>query len=367
MVQFIVKPKSEYIDPDKKLSGMCCAIPFRHLEIHPGGDTSICCLTFLPEFTGNILQDGPERILKNVKRLQIQNDMKKSKFSYCNDQCVQLSSYLNGGTNYTDIIPVDQLPSTLASSEFQIYFNYDNSCNLQCPSCRTKLIFYNPTDSNDEQAQQINLVHEKVKQLVEVCSKTYNSVLLSITGSGDVFASITYWNYLLELSTNGIPDNVRLNILTNGVLMTENNWNSIKPLLSSIRQIEVSVDAATEPTYKIVRKNGNFKKLCQNLETLDRLIQQGYFPKLECWTNNFIVQKNNYEELIDFVKWQLSFKSKPHIATTLIAQWAHISNEKFAKMAIWQEGNPDREKLRAILQNPIFKHPQVNLGNLSSL
>ena len=99
MVEFIVKPKSEYIDPDKKLSGMCCAIPFRHLEIHPGGDTSICCLTFLPEFTGNILQDGPERILKNVKRLQIQNDMKKSKFSYCNDQCVQLSSYLNGGTN----------------------------------------------------------------------------------------------------------------------------------------------------------------------------------------------------------------------------------------------------------------------------
>ena len=63
MVEFIVKPKSEYIDPDKKLSGMCCAIPFRHLEIHPGGDTSICCLTFLPEFTGNILQDGPERIL----------------------------------------------------------------------------------------------------------------------------------------------------------------------------------------------------------------------------------------------------------------------------------------------------------------
>ena len=110
-----------------------------------------------------------------------------------------------------------------------------------------------------------NVVDEKVKQLVELCSKTYNSVLLSITGSGDAFASITYWNYLLELSTNGIPSNVRLNILTNGVLMTENNWNSIKPLLSSIRQIEVSVDAATEPTYKIVRKNGNFKKLCQTL------------------------------------------------------------------------------------------------------
>ena len=69
----------------------------------------------------------------------------------------------------------------------------------------------------------------------------------------------------------------------------------------------------------------------------------------------------------DFVLWQLTFKSKPNIWTNLLAQWYHMSDEKFKGMAVWQEGHIGRDELIEILSHPVFKHPQLRLGNMESL
>lgn len=150
-------------------------------------------------------------------------------------------------------------------------------------------------------------------------------------------------------------------------MMTEENWLKIKPIWKHITYIEVSVDAATEEAYKIVRKNGNFKRLKNNLDTLDRMVLEGCFPKLYAWQSNIIVQRDNFRDLKPFVEWQLSYKSKPIIWTNLLAQWWHIPDERFKGMAVWQEGHINRGELIEILKDPIFKDSQIKLGNMSSL
>jgi MoaA/NifB/PqqE/SkfB family radical SAM enzyme len=315
---------------------------------------------------GNFLTDSVDDVINNLNRRRIQDDMRAGEFTFCNDQCPQLNTLLSGGTNFWDIIPIRDLDDKLQHETMNVGFSYDLSCNLQCPSCRNQLIVWRPDDINDVNGQRIRQIHVKVKDLVKRLVLEHPLVNLNITGSGDAFASPLYWDYLVELASEPVPPNLRITLKTNGVMMTEENWNAIKPLWPIISYIEVSVDAATEDTYKIVRKNGNFKKLQKNLEVLDKLIFNKCFPNLTNWQTNFIVQRDNYFELKPFVEWQLQFDSKPLIWTNLIAQWYHMDDVSFNKMAIWKDGHVSRDEFLKILQDPIFKHPQIKLGNLNS-
>ena len=148
---------------------------------------------------------------------------------------------------------------------------------------------------------------------------------------------------------------------------SKENWYAIKSLWPNIIRVLVSVDAATEDTYKIVRKNGNFKKLQRNLIDFDELVDSKNFPNLINWQTNFILQRDNYKELKDFVVWQLTFKSKPSIWTSLITQWGHITNEEFTSMAVWQSHHLLYKELVEILKDPIFQNSQLNLGAMSAL
>lgn len=367
MPEYKIHPKSFYLDADNRLSKMACTVPFKHIEIHTSGQVSACCHTWLPKWVGNVLTETSEEIINNVTRLEIQDGMREGKFTYCNDQCPQLSSFLTEENEYWDILNKVELDERLRKATMNVGFSYDPSCNLQCPSCRDNLIYYDPFDPNDSKGRHIKEIHEKVKDLINILLTQHPAVSLNITGSGDAFASPLYWDYLLELAKNPVPNNLRLTLKTNGVLMTEQNLLEIEPLWKYITYIEVSVDAFTEETYKVVRKNGNFKKLKNNLSFLDEMIYQRRFPNLYNWQTNFIVQRDNYKELKEFVKWQLQYKSKPKIWTNLLAQWYHMSDEKFKGMAVWQEGHVNRDELIEILKDPIFKNSQLKLGNISSL
>lgn len=366
MPEFKIKPKEKYINIEA-LKQHGCTVPFKHIEIHSNGSVSACCHTWLPAWVGNLLEESAESVVNNGIRKEIQDRMRQGDFACCNDQCPQLNSFMSGGTDYWDITPLEIFDKRLSKSALDIGFSYDLSCNLQCPSCRDNLILWRPDDPDDADGQRIKKIHEEVKKLVDLMIPEHHLVNLNITGSGDAFASPLYWGYLLELASKPIPKNLRINLKTNGVMMTEENWNAIKPLWPIIGYLEVSVDAATEETYKIVRKNGNFKRLKKNLEVFDKLRADGCFSGMSSWQCNFIVQRDNYFELKEFIEWQLTFKSKPRVWTNLLAQWWHISDERFKGMAVWQEGHVNRNDLIDILKDPIFKNPQIKLGNMSSL
>lgn len=369
MVNFIANPESFYDNPLDKLSKVGCSVPARHFEIHTDGSVSACCLSWLPIRCGNILVDSIDDIINNSIRKDIVNKMSCGNFDHCNDLCPQLSTFLKLGLNKRhnwSFSPKELLQKKIDERPYQIYFSYDASCNLQCPSCRNSLILYKLNDTSDN-AINVRTIHEKTEQLVEKLLSTGDEVILSITGSGDAFASPVYWNYLKKLSTRENGSNLKINLMTNGLLMTEAHWNQIKPLWKHILFLNISVDAATEETYKIVRKGGQFKKLKNNLDYLDKFISDGNLPNLNGWQSNIIVQKDNFHELKQFVEWQLCYKNVTHIWTNLVTQWYHMDDEQFNNMAVWKEGHSMRSQLIEILKDPIFKNNRIIFGNMSSL
>lgn len=369
MVEFIANPESFYGNPLEKLSKVGCSVPARHFEIHSDGTVSACCMSWLPTRCGNILTDSIEDIINNSNRNKIVENMKCGKFDDCNDLCPQLSTFLKIGLNERHnwaFTPIKTLQHKIDKRPYQVYFSYDRSCNLQCPSCRNGLILYKLSDKSPE-AVRVRTIHEKTEKLVDALLETGHEVVLSITGSGDAFASPIYWNYLKKLASKQQGSNLKLNLLTNGLLMTEAHWIQIKPLWKHISFLNISIDAATEETYKIVRKGGQFKKLVNNLDFLDKFISEGNLPNLNGWQSNIIVQKDNFHELKQFVEWQLSYKNVTHIWTNLLTRWHHMDDEQYNEMAVWKEGHTNRYDLIEILKDPIFNNEKIIFGNMSSL
>lgn len=362
----LVADKPWPADGDARLSKVGCIVPFRHLEILSSGDVVLCCHTWLPEHCGNLLGCTVDELLVNAKRLEIMSNMRRGRFDHCTNHCPRIDEHLAFGNNHV-LKPLDQLDDHVATMGYQIYLCYDHSCNLQCPSCRTKLIVYKPDDISNHKVRKMNAIHDKVRELVMHLINQGHKVELNITGSGDAFASPLYWSYLLELASMELPDRFTLSLCTNGVLMDAEAWADIAGLLGHITSISVSVDAATEKTYSVVRKNGNWEKLRANLANLDSMIGRNDFPALTTWQTNMVVQRDNFMELRQFVEWQLGYRNLTNVHTNLIAQWYHLSDDDYKSMAIWRSDNPQHAMLLEILDHPVFDNPRVLLGNMATL
>jgi MoaA/NifB/PqqE/SkfB family radical SAM enzyme len=355
-MHYQLRQPKEYTYPEGILRDYGCAQLSTYFEIHPNGDISICCFSWLPKFFGNILTQSPEEIVNNPERLGLIEDMTKGLYTECTDHCPFISSLLSGKT-YPDsyIVPLEQLD---IDRPIMINFSYDQSCNLQCPSCRNELILYKLGDN-----RKLDRIHDGVKNFVSYLAAQGYQVILKITGSGDAFGSPTYWNFLKQLAENP-NDSISLSLHTNGTLMNEDRLAAIKPIWKHIQQINVSIDAATDSTYDIVRQNGSLEKVKANLSTLNQLIDQGHFPNMHSFMTNFTVQKRNYREVKAFLKWQLEYSNLTTIYFSLMQQWGHLSTKRF--VSEFELSDIEKQELGNIIADPAFDDTRVILGNLYS-
>lgn len=373
-MEFILRPENEY--PGARLiDGIGCTVPFRRFEINPSGDITICCGSWLPKTCGNLLTDSYDEIFYNATRLNVLQNMLNGRITECNDRCTVLGEVLGCSSAYTNenkerifvsadnterrydnLVVAEKLQEEVDKIPYIIFFTYDRSCNLACPSCRNELTIY----KLNQNAEVVSL-HEKATGFVDYLLAKGEKVNISITGSGDPFGSPTFRNYLKELASKPVPENLGLLLVTNGVLMTEQFLNEIKPLWKSILNLTVSTDAAKEETYNIVRKNGNFNKLKENLRNLDKLIDNGALTNLRGgFITHYVVQSANYREIKEYAEWQLSHKHSTCIQFAMISRWGHMSDQQYNEMI-----NIDEDELREILKDPIFQNHKISLGNLS--
>lgn len=358
-MKFILKAESQYKKPEAYLKDFGCSSISRYLEIHSTGDISICCYSWLPEYCGNIITDSIDDIINNTNRISMIRDMDNGEFTNCNDHCPFISSLLTNNKNIGNfIVPLDLLPQIKKSRPLVISFSYDKSCNLQCPSCRSSLILHKLGEN-----QQIVDVHSGVEKLIDYLLEQGEDIVLNITGSGDAFASPTYWDYLKKLSSKPFRKNLSIRIMTNGILMTSNKWDEIKHIWDNIISINVSIDAFTSDTYSKIRVNGSKITLDKNLKVLNELIKNKNFKNLKSWQTNFTVQKNNYKEIIDYTRWQLSYDQLSTVFFNYVAKWGHMSDELYDQLIL---DETDKVLLKKILSDTIFDNKKIMLGNLNS-
>jgi len=183
--------------------------------------------------------------------------------------------------------------------------------------------------------------------------------VLFLDGAGEVFYSKPSRSMLKKLSRERYP-NLKLDLITNGLLFNRRTYDEFD-LSGRVQRIRVSMDAATEATYKIVRRGGDFARLLENLKFISELRSEGESYTLDFL---FVVSAYNFRDMRKFVHLGKSFKAD-RIQFTAIRNLGHLTAEQFAQINIESPSHPNHDELLSILNYPEFDDLAVDLASIS--
>lgn len=340
------------------LNNKFCPKPFEYLDIHYiDGEFRcyVCCPTWLPKNVGD-LNKGFQSVWNGDVLKKIRQSMLDSSFNYCNKElCPEIQAGTLHDKNY---IYKKEYQEYLTYKDGQVptgprivYFSEDRTCNLACPSCRTDYISLSDDLLEQMKAKREKFLPELMRDVEE----------LNICSSGDPFSSRIYREYLFELDGSQYPK-LQINLNTNGVLLTKDAFQRMKGIHRNLGRITVSLDAAQESTYNIVRKGGNWRQLQENLKHLVEFRKQGLFKHLQL---DFVVQDHNYREMPEFVKLGLEL-GVDKVYFQRISNWGTFDKVTFEKRDILSPHHPLHNHFKDVCRHPLMANSLIKKGNISA-
>tara|TARA_R100000700_G_C3178971_1_gene155045 strand:+ start:5530 stop:6468 length:939 start_codon:yes stop_codon:yes gene_type:complete len=205
-----------------------------------------------------------------------------------------------------------------------------------------------------------------------------NSQRITITGSGDAFASPVFRKLLQNLKKEQAPDLGHILLLTNGLLVNK-YWHTLSDYAKeNIKTISVSVDAACPETYAINRRGGDWEQLQDNLAFIKSLkVSSG----IEHFCISMVVQENNFTQMKDFVLmgefYGVNFVQFQIIEPDFIRDlgYGDYLSEWIGK-AVHEKTHPRHQEFLDVIQDEFFTayitedtsdHVNVSMGPLHNL
>ncbi len=313
---------------------MFCPQPFEQIEIYENGDVYTCCPNFINFFSiGNIYHQCFDEIWNGEKALNFRKKILSGDFSLCSNNCNR-KTCLNEQKDYLNE-KVTMYPREIAVSS-------DKSCNVQCKICRDKLINIKHNENN---------IKEEIEKYWLPIFKDAQIIRFGCTG--EPFFSVKE-KLMIKMVADSYPK-VKFDFHTNGILGNEVLLKELN-VYSRMREITVSVHAATEKTYNSIVNAGNYKKVLENLNLYSKMKKNNLLHRFRLI---FVVMSYNYNEMVDFAKLSQELGAD-------VEFWAYRKNDTmlsniYNEVSVVEKSNPSHNDLLKILENPIFDSQNVTL------
>jgi len=324
-----------------------CTVPWTNLLINETGLMFACgCEGKVKKPIGNILDINSEDEFLNIFNNNIMRDSILDKsYKLCNAyKCELLQDSILKSVKPNIFTTSEKHLSTLKLET--LWLQIDESCNLQCPSCRDNVIIH----KNNKKTEIIKLIIEKVeKYIIENCR---NKLTIRLVGNGELFASNTLLPWFLNFNFEK-NKNINFFIHTNATLLSRYE-NFLVKIADRLSGFEISIDASSPQIYKTVRKGGNWNELLLGLET---------FKKLKTINKNlgavfsFVVSSNNYKDIPNFINFSKDYNVS--VIFYKILQWS-MTSEKFSDLNIFSPKHPEHQDFNSLLETIDFNKTNIN-------
>ena len=324
-----------------------CPLPFERFEIGPAGDVLVCCGHWLPTSIGNFLKDPVEGILNSEKAQKIRQSMMDGSYKYCNH--LDCAHMIQGTLPIEEELRTPATRRAVAERNLRmesinyLTFGFDQTCNLSCPSCRTHRIVEKVSAS----IEKARAVEEKLVGLLP------NVRNLHLNPAGEMLASKPSRKLLELINDERCPD-LHIDIISNGTLFTEEEWNKFPGIHNKVRSIRISIDAARKATFEKLRRLGRYEPFVENMRFLSSLRASGAVQWLKF---SFTYQVDNFREMLDFVDFCISMNCDYAIFERL--QNICFTAEEFRSKAVHLPDHPFHSEFLGVVRNPIFASPRV--------
>jgi MoaA/NifB/PqqE/SkfB family radical SAM enzyme len=329
------------------LKQFVCPLPFERFDIGPNGDVLVCCGHWLPTSIGNFMNQSVEDVLNSDSAQKIRASMTDGSYKYCN--------HLECGTMAQESLPrreeliVERTRNAVSSMNYrldgvdEIMFAFDQSCNLSCPSCRTHRI----VEKASQSADKARAVEQKLVPLLPTCK------VLHINPAGEIFASKPS-RRLLELINDKTCPDLKLRIISNGTLFTEEEWNKFPGIHNKVESIRVSIDAASKQTFEKLRRLGKYEAFVENMRFLRKLRMDGVVPQLKF---SFTYQLDNFREMPAFVH----FCEEMHADFAIFERLQNIafSHAEYREKAVHYPDHSLYGEFIDVIKIPLFRQARV--------
>jgi pyruvate-formate lyase-activating enzyme len=248
---------------------------------------------------------------------------------------------------------IDRRKMVLDDVPRMVQLNHDPTCNLACPSCRTEII----ASKAEEQDTYAQAAERVILPLLErVDGQSY------ISGGGEAFASKHYRSILAALNRAGYPG-LHLHLITNGLLITAQRWSEYPHLPEMLDVLSVSIDAARPETYERLRRPAKWPVLMSNLEVMSEMRRSRTIRRLQI---NFVVQADNYREILDFVALGKRL-GVDNIWFQRLTNYGAFDEGTFTRADVTSPRHPEHAALLEILRDPLLKQPGIDIEMLMPL
>lgn len=324
----------------RPLAGMNCTWPFEHINIQPH-ETFICGWpSWLPISIGNVRHDDLTDMWTSFKARIVRLSILNHTYSFClNNVCPKMDLIPIYDDDYVmtkaEVRPVPATPEVVSIS-------HDDLCNLKCSSCRHEIYA--------KHSEPLSHAIRNANANILRSNFLYNAKHLGISGNGEVFFS----PYLRQLL---FADSKRQAVLiqTNGTLVTSKDIEDLKKIYDRI-EFAISIDAATDNTYKKLR-GGNWKQLVRNLEMLSQYRLKQEIKRVRL---NFVIQKDNYSEIIPFIMMAKKYRFD-WIYFSRIQNFSEWPDEVFNDKSMLYPTGIMKDELKEIFRDELLKDPIVDI------
>lgn len=330
-------------------TGLTCLRPFYYMHISPGGWLYPCCPGFvtMPLGIGSNVRSFESAWNGAIARTYRTAMLSSRLDSVCRrDQCmffmngklprlankklnmagVGAGLYPDGLQSDAEVLAAFQNGDTrLNYSPRSIALACDKRCNLSCASCRST----RTTTLGKEESAFLDKASEYIHSIGE------NLLEIELSGAGEVFYSPFSLALLRSMSRKAFP-RLKVHVVTNGQLLNERLWESLGEGRSLVKRIDVSIDAATGPTYESIRVGGSWTRLVDNIKFVSLLRRTGEVERL---VFNFVMSARNFREIPLFIDMAQEF-GVDMVFMTPLANWGKAMRYEFEKDAVHFPGHP---------------------------
>lgn len=314
--------------PDKRatLKDLFCLEPFQTVSIDEFGNVYICgCKAWLPTPVGNINEEPIDVILHNSISNKIRKSITDHSYIYCDEKMCKIIQ--NNELKHRNKLPMefdhlrDRSEPKYQNNPKRIFFAGDMTCQLSCPSCRTKVMKYDNQEERNNKDKRDAIVDLFVKNLFSSRNDRLEEIVMSTTG--EIFTSEILLNVLQKADINNFP-RCKLHIQTNGLLMKD-RWHRLTQWRHRVSTVNLTADACTKGEYERLRRGGRYERLIENLEWFkNKKVTDGinFIVKM-------VVQKDNIDQLEQFYDFAKSYNAdEVHYAR--ITDWGVMTPELFS-------------------------------------
>lgn len=335
-------------ETDRWLKTRMCNAPFREIETRTNGQVHFCCSAWQPVPIGRLETSDKDGFWNSERAREIRRSVQDGDYTHCSRwHCPSIA----GRRLQQRKADAPRRDERMEQGPERVILSHDRSCNISCPSCRTKLI---------------NLPHKESDKLNETFEKhvlpmVKNAKAIKVTGSGDPFGS-RHFRHLLGRLTAMDAKGRRIQLHTNGLLANKRAWDDLN-LWDNVSSVWVSIDAAHADTYSVLRRGGNFDTLVDNLKFIGSLNADGAIDTLRL---DFVVQQANYLEMQDFVDLAKDVGADG-VYFLRLRNWGHVEPDEFRKQDVCSPDHPEHAKLLEVLRDDRFVSKSVELGSMTQL